>query len=229
MKDETREALRDSETWARGLTYLLFFALLILVSPFAILVSLYGWLMLLWTGRTPEQVVEFGATLADWYHRTLRYITANGVRRPFPFEDLDCPRDEPEPSRGSEARSGASSDARQGVSSSPSKPAPVKSAVTGLETTGATDKPPAASKKAGKKASKKTTRKTAGKTVKKARKKVGKKATKKVAKKSTRKVAEKPADQSAAKPTAEQGSAVSGADTGSQAKRSEPARDSDDG
>jgi hypothetical protein len=82
--------------------------LLAVVTPLLVLVSLVGWIGLLFNGRTPEPVVEFGQSLADWYARTARYLTGNARRRPFPFEDMDCPADDP----------GVGRTARPGVSKS---------------------------------------------------------------------------------------------------------------
>jgi hypothetical protein len=186
MKNETREAIGNSETWVRGLTYLLFFALLTVISPIAILVSLYGWLVLLWTGRTPDPVIKFGATLADWYRQAVRYITANGTRRPFPFEDLDCPRDEPDPPKARPPRPEAGPQPRAVAASGSSGSGPTGVANSAPEAGNANATPGASSKKAGKKAGKKKARKAAAKAgSKKAGKKAGKKASKKKARKTS--------------------------------------------
>ncbi|MEE4330896.1 MAG: DUF4389 domain-containing protein [Wenzhouxiangella sp.] len=216
MSDESQDHLKNSATWIRGLSYLLFFALLTVVSPIAILVSLYGWIMLLWTGRTPEPVINFGSTLADWYRSTLRYITANSMRRPFPFEDLDLPRDEPAPATRHEPEP-AKKPARRSEAPKPSASvSPPKPASAGEEKSspaadagqrddqaspaeagpGKTVEPSTSAtttKKASKKASRKVSRKTSGKTAGKVGKKAGKKASKKVGKKVGKKSAKKAA------------------------------------
>lgn len=105
MKDETRAALKDQNTWLKLPVMLLFFLLLAIVTPVLILVSFVGWVILLVTGQRSEGVTEFGQTLAKWYSQTARYLTGGAERRPFPFEDLDCPRDEPMAASGVAAAS----------------------------------------------------------------------------------------------------------------------------
>lgn len=105
MKDETRAALTDRNTWLQLPTLLLFFLLLVIVTPVLVLVSLVGWVMLLVTGERSEGVTEFGQDLAEWYAQTARYLTGGAERRPFPFEDLDCPRDEPMANSGGDVAS----------------------------------------------------------------------------------------------------------------------------
>lgn len=179
MDEKTRQSLSNPSTWTRGAVMLLFFVLLAVVTPLLVLVSLVGWIGLLFNGRTPEPVVEFGQSLADWYARTARYLTGNARRRPFPFEDMDCPADEPGVTRT--ARPGAakpSAPASQPVGGSPASHSPARSGQpdrSGSEPEPALGGKSAGRKKAsGKKSSqKKATRKKASK--KSTAKKAGKK------------------------------------------------------
>jgi hypothetical protein len=95
MEDGTRKALSDRDTWLKAPVLLLFYLLLILVTPVLVLVSVVGWFALLIRGQVPQEVSELGRNLAAWYGQTARYLTGGAKRRPFPFEDLDCPADEP--------------------------------------------------------------------------------------------------------------------------------------
>ena len=99
MDDQKRDSLSNRDSWARLPVMLLFFLLLAIAAPLLAVVSLAGWVMRLINGRQPEGVVEFGQTLADWFACTARYLTGGAERRPFPFEDLDCPSDHPPAAR----------------------------------------------------------------------------------------------------------------------------------
>jgi len=96
MKNETREALSDQATWLRLPIMLLFFLLLQVATPLLIAVSLVAWLMRLFTGQQPQGVIDFGQTLGEWFDRTSNYLCGGAQRRPFPFEDHDCPSDRPD-------------------------------------------------------------------------------------------------------------------------------------
>ncbi len=107
MKDETRAALSDQGTWLRLPVMLLFFLLLQVATPLLIVVSLVAWFMRLFTGQQPQGVIEFGRTIGEWFDRTSDYLCGGAQRRPFPFEDHDCPSDrapDPQPSSRSSAR-----------------------------------------------------------------------------------------------------------------------------
>lgn len=156
MDDKTRKALTNPSTWSKGAVMLLFFLMLAVVTPLLVLVSLVGWVGLLVSGRTPVQVSDFGRGLADWYVQTVRYLTGNASRRPFPFEDLDCPSDEP----GS-GKSAESFHREQQVGTAAAQPSgPAKDAPDPADAGPARAKRPARKKASGKKTSgKKTGRK----------------------------------------------------------------------
>ncbi|TVQ40923.1 MAG: DUF4389 domain-containing protein, partial [Wenzhouxiangella sp.] len=193
MNEQTRKALKNPETWLRLPVMALFFAMLLIATPLLIGLSLYTWVMLLIKAEVPESVARFGKELGDWFSRTSRYLSGAASRRPFPFEDLDCPRD-PVPSRpsGSAAASRAASQSESPVSPTPKKTAaessrepasPSAAEQPAGETVSpkparkkSTGKKAGGKKKAGKSQSKKTTRKKASA---KSAKKTGKKTAKK--------------------------------------------------
>jgi len=152
MKDETRAALKDQNTWLKLPVMLLFFLLLAIVTPVLILVSFVGWIILLVSGQRSEGVTEFGQTLAKWYAQTARYLTGGAERRPFPFEDLDCPRDEPMAASGVAAASHAKS-AASGSSAQPAAERPARAPETSVS--GKTPEKTAAGKSGSKKSSSK--------------------------------------------------------------------------
>ncbi len=93
MNEQTRKALKNPETWLRLPVMVLFFVMLMIATPLLIVVSLYAWVVLLVTGGWPESVLRYGKDIGAWFERASRYLTGAADRRPFPFEDLDCPRD----------------------------------------------------------------------------------------------------------------------------------------
>ncbi|MEN1729399.1 MAG: DUF4389 domain-containing protein, partial [Pseudomonadota bacterium] len=93
MKDETRANLSDSATWMRLPVMVLFFVLLQVATPLLIVVSLVGWIIRLISGEQPQGVIDFGRMIAEWFSRTADYLCGGAQRRPFPFEDHDCPSD----------------------------------------------------------------------------------------------------------------------------------------
>jgi hypothetical protein len=165
MKDETRAALTDRDTWLRLPVMLLFFLLLQVATPLLIVVSLVAWLMRLFTGQQPQGVIDFGRSLGEWFDRCSDYLCGGAQRRPFPFEDHDCPSDraaddEPPP------RAAASSPAAARSADPPGRQGEVPPAVDEAPVpAGATpaDKAPAKKKASGKAAPRKKATKKVGK------------------------------------------------------------------
>jgi hypothetical protein len=115
MDEQIRQALSNRASWIKGATLLLFFLLLAVATPILIVISLFGWFGLLIKGQVPTGVRDFGQDLACWYEQTVRYVTGNASRRPFPFEDLDCPSDEPEAMPGAARKTTAPETGSTGV------------------------------------------------------------------------------------------------------------------
>jgi len=189
MKDETRAALTDQGTWMRLPAMLLFFLLLQVATPLLIAVSLVAWLMRLFTGRQPQGVVEFGKTIGEWFDRTADYLCGGAHRRPFPFEDHDCPSDRAADgdrksatsAPAAEHRTGASPAAQKSahpdgeesgqavpsVEKSSSEPTRRKSSAKKSKSSPSTAKKSSKKKSAGKKSARKTAKKAAKKSASK--------------------------------------------------------------
>ncbi len=145
MEERTRKALSDKETWLRAPVLLLFYLLLVLVTPVLMLVSVVGWFALLIRGHVPNEISDLGRQLAAWLDQTARYLTGGASRRPFPFEDLDCPTDKP-------ASQVAGPYARVPTAEASGSPTVGTKAETTGKVTKKTGKKKASKKKAGKKA-----------------------------------------------------------------------------
>jgi len=126
MDDETRAALSDQATWLRLPVMLLFYLLLVVAAPLLIVVSAVGWLIRLFTGEQPDGVVEFGQTIGKWFRRCSDYLCGAAERRPFPFEDHDCPSDRAavEASGPQGSRTGGAGERTASASSGSPAPAP---------------------------------------------------------------------------------------------------------
>jgi len=93
MKNETKQALLKQSTWVRLPVIALFLVLLAIMMPVVMAVSLVGWIGRLVYGQTSEAVVAFGTNVGCWFEQAIVYVTSEAERRPFPFEDMDCPSD----------------------------------------------------------------------------------------------------------------------------------------
>lgn len=177
MDERMRAALKNPATWLRLPVMLLFFALLLIAVPVLIAVAIYGWCAQLLTGKIPDPVVKLGRRMGDWLDRSARYLSGAAERRPFPFEDLDCPRDPPprraaapsEPIRAAKpAAGGLSTRSADSPQPTPAEAPPAAADTAKLgssKSAGKAGKKSTGKKKASKKtASKKTaSKKTAGK------------------------------------------------------------------
>ena len=197
MNEHTRKALKNPETWLRLPVMALFFAMLLIATPLLIGVAVYAWAMLLFTAEVPSSVTRFGKDMGAWFDRASRYLTGAAARRPFPFEDLDCPRD-PVPG------------ARSAAAVSPSARTQATASVARADGDAVAETPPAAgSVPAGKKADKKVASKTAKKKGKKTAKKTAAKTSSKTASETASKTAKKKRTQSGGKKAASKKAAAS--------------------
>lgn len=87
--------LKSRSTWLR-LFFMLVMALLYSVSRLVIgVVVLLQFFWVLFTGKTNEQLLKFGQSLATYTYQIVRYLTFNTEERPFPF-DADWPTAPPQ-------------------------------------------------------------------------------------------------------------------------------------
>ena len=85
MDEELKDNLTSQEAWTRGLFMLLFFVLLELAKVVAGMVAVLQFLFTIFTTRTNENLLDFGASLAAYIHQAWSYLTYNTETRPFPF------------------------------------------------------------------------------------------------------------------------------------------------
>ena len=85
MKEEMRENLIDEGIWMRGLFMVLFLIAYNIVEFLILLVALFQFVAVLFTGRINETVLRLGNNLSLFALETFQYLTFNSNLRPFPF------------------------------------------------------------------------------------------------------------------------------------------------
>ena len=77
--------LKSRDTWTRLLFMLICYVLVSLASLVGSVVVVFGFLMVLFTGRVNPELREVGQSLARYVYENIRYLTYNTDERPFPF------------------------------------------------------------------------------------------------------------------------------------------------
>ena len=85
MKEEMRENLIDEGIWMRGVFMILFLIAYNIVEFLILLVALFQFVAVLFTGRVNETVLRLGNNLSFFALETFQYLTFNSNLRPFPF------------------------------------------------------------------------------------------------------------------------------------------------
>jgi hypothetical protein len=93
MKEEMRKNLVDEGIWMRGVFMVLFFIAYSIVEVLILLVALFQFVAVLFTGRVNETVLRLGNNLSFFALETFQYLTFNSNLRPFPFSPW--PNEEP--------------------------------------------------------------------------------------------------------------------------------------
>ena len=85
MKEEMRENLINEGIWMRGVFMVLFLIAYNIVEVLILLVALFQFVAVLFTGRINETVLRLGNNLSFFALETFQYLTFNSNLRPFPF------------------------------------------------------------------------------------------------------------------------------------------------
>ncbi len=85
MKEQLRENLIDEGIWLRGV-FMIFFSIAYSIAELVIvLVALFQFVTVLFTGRVNETVLRLGNNLSFFAFEVFQYVTFNSDVRPFPF------------------------------------------------------------------------------------------------------------------------------------------------
>ena len=85
MDDELKKNLTAAETWVRGLFILLFAFLLLIARIVTAAVVVIQFIFTVLSGKTNDNLRDFGASLAQFIFQTLLFVTYNSDDKPFPF------------------------------------------------------------------------------------------------------------------------------------------------
>ena len=85
MKEETRENLIDEGIWRRGVFMLVFLIAYNIAEVLIVLITLFQFVTVLFTGRVNEAVLRLGNNLSIFVFEAFQFLTFNSNIRPFPF------------------------------------------------------------------------------------------------------------------------------------------------
>ena len=86
MEDETRERLVNGSVWLRGLHMIIFAIAYNIAEILIMLLALFQFLAVLFTGRANEALLRLGKNLSVYAEEIFEFLTFNSEIRPFPFE-----------------------------------------------------------------------------------------------------------------------------------------------
>ena len=121
MDEEMKGRLTRRSVWVRAIFMVLFAIAFGIAEILVWAVVVIQFLVVLFTGRANEQLLQFGNNLSAYVYRLLRFQTFNTEAQPFPFSDWpdepvtdnpwthdpDAPEDPPDEENG-EAKNGGS-------------------------------------------------------------------------------------------------------------------------
>jgi hypothetical protein len=85
MDEKIKQNLKEHSTWMRGL-YMLFFILCAGLAKFIIaVIVIFQFLLVLFTLRTNERLLEFGQSLGVYIYQILQFLTFNSNEHPYPL------------------------------------------------------------------------------------------------------------------------------------------------
>ena len=79
------ENLKSRATWTRLLFMVICSVLVWLASVVGTFVVIFGFLMVLFTGKVNDELREVGKSIATYIYENVLYLTFNTDDRPFPF------------------------------------------------------------------------------------------------------------------------------------------------
>ncbi len=83
--NETREHMKETSTWFRGL-YIILFAILFNIAELVIAaVVVFQFFHSLFLGNSNNRLMTLGQSLSTYAYQLLAYLTYNSDHRPYPF------------------------------------------------------------------------------------------------------------------------------------------------
>ncbi len=87
MTENVKEHVKDAGAWKRLLIMLLFAVLYSVAEVVITVVVVFQFLSVIITGKTQENVQQFGAQLSAYAYQVFRFLTYNSEELPYPFSD----------------------------------------------------------------------------------------------------------------------------------------------
>jgi hypothetical protein len=87
MQDEMKQNLRNHTTWSRALYMLLFTVFYGVAEIVIVVVVLFQFLSVLFTGDTNWRLLTLGQNLSTYVYQVMLFLTYNSEERPYPFGD----------------------------------------------------------------------------------------------------------------------------------------------
>jgi len=87
ITDEFKEHVKNTSVWKRLLFMILFAILYSAAEVVLVVVVIYQFLSLLFTGKKNEKVLSFGAQLSAYIYQVFSFQTFNTEEKPFPMGD----------------------------------------------------------------------------------------------------------------------------------------------
>ena len=87
MDEDLKQNLTARETWLRGLFILLFAFFLVIARIVTGAVVVIQFLFTVFTGKTNDNLKNFGASLSRYVYQCLLFVTYNADDKPFPFDE----------------------------------------------------------------------------------------------------------------------------------------------
>lgn len=85
--EHLKENLKDSNVWLRLLFMLLFSIIYSVAEVVLVMVVVFQFLCVLFTGNKNDKVLSLGSQLSAFIYQIVRYLTYNSDTRPYPFSD----------------------------------------------------------------------------------------------------------------------------------------------
>lgn len=83
--EELKQNIKQTDTWLRLLFIIIYGAVLWVTSIVLSFVVVFQFLTVLFTRDTQKNLLDFGASLAEFVRQIVAYLTFNTEDKPFPF------------------------------------------------------------------------------------------------------------------------------------------------
>ncbi len=87
MDEQQEKPYKNRSVWLRGLFMLIFIFLMGVAKFVTLVVVVFQFVVLLFSGDTNKNLLQFGKSLSVYQYQIVLYLTYNSEVRPFPIGD----------------------------------------------------------------------------------------------------------------------------------------------